>query len=387
MKKIFLFIIFLLSSLAVQAQYPAVVYNFEDNNFNQGGLLPSETYFNVTGNLPTDIGKVEVLIFKAGKNNAVYSTEWIAGMGSQANSFSVPVKYKLRSNSLYDVVLNFHRLTSKQDKKRIKEQLYTALDGYVDGIVSLGSRKVEFKKNTNTIMDELYQIVKQSLVYYQPVTQFEFPGYSDIVRYKIDQINAAKMKAAKISVVKARKEKGADARRKYVDKLLGELKTLLHNESSPYVNQDAHVLGLQRTIKDAETEKITNQLTLKAGYGLVYMGELSEKDYDRGMYAGIVLPWGKPAFAPKFVQNGSFNIGVFVNNFEGNNGNILSGPIVGRPLYAGLGYKLIQFVKLDVGAVFMEETSTAGFDLSVNNVKVRPFVGLSAQIKFSAKID
>lgn len=388
MKKIFLLVIFLSLSFALKAQYPAVVYDYENNSFNQGGLIPAETYFNINGNLPANVGRVEVAIYKAGKEKAVYKTEWTRGAGNQSSTFSVPVKFNLRSNTLYDIALNFHRLTSKEDKAAIKSQLFTALDGYVDGTVSISSKKIGFDKGTNDIMDELYQLVSQSLVYYEPVTQFKFPGFSDIVRYKIEQINKVKLSDAKINVKKAKKEKGADARRKYAQKLLNELKTLLHNESSPYVSQDAYVLGNQRVIKDAETEKTINYITLKGGYGLIYMsGKLSNAEYVQGMYAGVVLPLGKPAFAPKIIQNGSVNAGVFINNFEDANGEAISGPIVGRPLYLGLGYSFIKFIKLDVGGVFLQNRSTTGIDLNLSDVRVRPFVGLSAQIKFSGKLD
>ncbi len=389
MRYFFSLFVLVFFGLALNAQYPSVVYDYEYNQFNQGDLLPSETYFNISGQVPADVSKVEVVIFKANKEKPVYMTEWTRSTGNQNTSLSIPVKYKLRSNAIYDIEIGFYRLTEKSDKKRIQQQIFTSLDGYVDGIVSVNSRKISFNKNTGTIMNDLYSIVDKSLVYYDPVTQFDFPGFSDIVRYKIDQVNDTKLSAADVNILKKEDDKKTEAKRKYAQKLIGELKTLLHNETSPYVMQDAYVLAERRKVSDVETEKSSGALTLQAGYGAVYVdGDLDDFNYFRGMYAGIVLPLGKPAFAPAILRNASISAGVFIKNFEDEDtGQETSGPIVGRPLYAALGYKFLKFVKLNVGATFLEDRSVDGLSLDVRNVKVRPFVGLSAQFKISGKLD
>lgn len=391
MKQILILLFLILGSLhgtfVLNAQQNSVVYDYGNNWFNQGGELPSETNFTINGQIPLAVSRVAVEVRKSGKENALYETQWSRPMGNATTSVSIPVKYKLRSNNLYDFDLKFYRLTENADKKNIKKQLFTALDGYVDGVVNVGKQKISFSKNTSVMMDELYQIVDQSLVYYEPITGFDFPGFSDIVRIKIDQINDTRLSLSKVNVGKQENKSGT--RQAYSQKLLKELKALLHNEVSPYVMQDAYVLSEVRTISEVETAKTTNYITLQGGYGAIYIdGDLDNANYFDGMYAGLVLPLGKPAFAPKFIQRASISAGVFLRNFQDSNGETISGPIVNRPVYIGLGYNLIKFVKFNAGAVILENKSgDETFSLNVDNMRVRPFVGLSAQIKLSGKLD
>lgn len=387
MKQILILLSLILAPFIVNAQQSTVVYDYANNWFNQGGELPAETNFTITGQIPTDVSKVAIAIRKSGKENALYETEWSRPIGNTATSVSIPVKQKLRSNNLYDFDLKFYRLTEQADKKNIKEQLFTALEGYVDGIANVNKNKITLSKSTQVIMDDLFAIVDQSMVYYEPITGFDFPGFSDIVRLKLDQVDNTQLSIAKVNVGKQGNK--ANTQKAFADQLLGELKKLLRNEVSPYVMQDAYVLSEIRNVTEVETEKTTNYLTLQGGYGIIYIdGELSDANYFEGAYAGLVLPLGKPAFAPKFIQRASISAGVFLKNFEDTNGETVSGPIVGRPVYIGLGYNLIKFVKFNAGAVFLENKSTdETFTLDVNNIRVRPFVGLSAQIKLSGKLD
>ena len=65
-------------------------------------------------------------------------------------------------------------------------------------VVKVSNQKISFVKNSQTMMDELFQIVDQSLVYYEPITGFNFPGFSDIVRLKIEQIDNASFSSISI---------------------------------------------------------------------------------------------------------------------------------------------------------------------------------------------
>ena len=81
------------------------------------------------------------------------------------------------------------------------------------------------------------------------------------------------------------------------------------------------------------------------------------------------------------------NVGVFINNFKDDSGVELTGPIFKRPYYVGLGYKVFRFVRVNAGATFLEDISTAGVnginDLTglEDRVVIRPMIGISAEIK------
>jgi len=388
MKKFIYLIIILSTFLVANAQNPSVVYDYETNQFNLGGDIPSETYFTINGSIPADIGKVEVAIFKAGSDKALYSTEWVSFAKEGVASFAIPIKYKLRANKMYDFAIGFSRKTEEGDKGRIQEQLHASLDSYIDGITSVNTRKVSFSKSASEIMNDLDAIVGQSLVYYQPVTNFQFPGFSDIARTKVEQITDSKLSLAKANVFKKEDSNKAAMRVEYAQKMIGDLKAILRNETTPYVLQDAFVLSDQRKVKEVETENSTNYLTFQVGYGAIYMsGDFKDPEYLDGAYGGVVLPLGKPAFAPKFIQNASISAGVFFKNFEDDNGESISGPIVNRPIYLGLGYSFLRFVKFNVGGVILENKSSTGLEVDFSEIRVRPYVGLSAQFKISGKLD
>jgi len=389
MKKILLLSLLFGATTMLSAQQNSVIYDYANNWFNQGGNIPAESNFTINGQVPKQLSKVAIEIRKNGNDNILYETSWNRPMGNSATSFSLPVKYKLRSSSLYDFDLKFYRLTTAADKANIKNQLYTALDGYVDGVVEMSKSKITFSRQADVMMDDLYSIVDASLQFYEPITGFDFPGFSDIVRLKINQIDDTRLSLSKVIVGKSKDDTKSEVQRELTQKLLKELKELLRNEVSPYVMQDAYVLSEVRELTEVGTDNTINYITLQGGYGVIYSsGKLSNANYYESPYVGVVLPLGKPAFAPEFIQKASINAGIFLNEFTATNGETVSGPIVNRPVYVGLGYNLIKFVKFNAGAVFLENKSTTdGISLNLENVRVRPFIGLSAQIKLSGKLD
>jgi len=389
MKKILLLSLLFGATTMLSAQQNSVIYDYANNWFNQGGNIPAESNFTINGQVPKQLSKVAIEIRKNGNDNILYETSWNRPMGNSATSFSLPVKYKLRSSTLYDFDLKFYRLTTAADKANIKNQLYTALDGYVDGVVEMSKSKITFSRQADVMMDDLYSIVDASLQFYEPITGFDFPGFSDIVRLKINQIDDTRLSLSKVIVGKSKDDTKSEVQRELTQKLLKELKELLRNEVSPYVMQDAYVLSEVRELTEVGTDNTINYITLQGGYGVIYSsGKLSNANYYESPYVGVVLPLGKPAFAPEFIQKASINAGIFLNEFTATNGETVSGPIVNRPVYVGLGYNLIKFVKFNAGAVFLENKSTTdGISLNLENVRVRPFIGLSAQIKLSGKLD
>ncbi|MDX5478184.1 MAG: hypothetical protein LPJ98_06965, partial [Cyclobacteriaceae bacterium] len=67
---------------------------------------------------------------------------------------------------------------------------------------------------------------------------------------------------------------------------------------------------------------------------------------------------------------------VFLQNFESSQGDKISGDLVGIPVYAGLGYRMFQVFRLNVGAVMLnfEQANT-----SVSNTHIQPFAGISIE--------
>lgn len=91
---------------------------------------------------------------------------------------------------------------------------------------------------------------------------------------------------------------------------------------------------------------------------------------------GLSLPLGNRAFT-KFLGNASFSTGIFLTNFESSQGDRISGELIGLPIYAGLGYKMFQVFRLNVGAVMLNFEGVNGMGNS--NTYIQPFAGISLE--------
>ena len=95
------------------------------------------------------------------------------------------------------------------------------------------------------------------------------------------------------------------------------------------------------------------------------------------MYVGISFPLSRNENR-RFWYNSSLSLGAFLGDLEDEGGREISGPFVGVPTYAAYGYRLVSFLRLQAGAVFLEsDDAVPGFD---SDFEVRPFVGLSAEL-------
>ncbi|WP_375583280.1 hypothetical protein [Cyclobacterium xiamenense] len=77
----------------------------------------------------------------------------------------------------------------------------------------------------------------------------------------------------------------------------------------------------------------------------------------------------------KVLGNASVSTGVFFSNMRDSNEQEISGPLIGRPIYVGLGYSLFRVLRFNAGAVL---TST-DVNSSVEDITLYPFVGFSAE--------
>ncbi len=367
------------------AQYETVVLQYERNYFNQGQPLPAESYIILSGAIRTDIEMVEVDILRPVKrdkeqNPPLYSSAWKRSFSNKGESFEVPINFKLRGNNEYDVILRTFRMASKKEKENLRIEIQNALNSYVEGIVSIEKRRLDFSKPTGAIIEDLNDIVLAGTQFYRNKINFNFPGFSDIVANKLQQLNNAKLKRGIITIAPDKFEEKQDAKRIYFEKLVGELKTAINAEIGQLINSDLLVLDDLKEIRDYPSEQTKNILSINAGYGGVYFdGGLRDLSYDHAPYLGLSFPFGNSAISRPFWSNTSFSVGAFVTNFEDENGTEVTGPIFQRPYYLGLGYKAFQFIRINAGATFLEEKREE-FDFNINEVRIKPFVGVSAEI-------
>ena len=186
------------------AQYKAVNFDYEKNYFNQGQALPAEDYFMVSGNVNNGIDLVEVEVHRSGKiekNNPLYATTWKRSFNNAGQTFELPMNYKLRGNSEYDFVISTYRKASQTEKDNLQQILNSSLDAYVDGVISIERRRLAINKPTGSMVEDLNDIVRSGTQFYVNKINFNFPGFSDIVKNKIKQLKEAKLRGDRKSVV------------------------------------------------------------------------------------------------------------------------------------------------------------------------------------------
>jgi hypothetical protein len=366
--------------------------NFEEelNQLNNGVPLPSEQKLLLVGNIPEVVNLVEVGIFTAkGKEgrDALYVNRWKRPLDNNGTQFRLSVNYRLIAGKTYDFVLRYYEKLDAEQTKQLYQYLLKNLDNYVDQSFEVGKKKVLFSKKTKRMMDDLNDVVRIGLSNYRTTNPSTFNGFSDIIAGQLDKIDGAELKDADRIVNEADKDK---AMRAYRKKMINDLKQMLRTEAQFVLNDEWNTLTQEHQIEEVETEKRNGYFSLNIGYGAVYLdGKVDNLSYDAAPYVGLAFPLSTSTIAPKFFRNASITVGVFTRNFKDEMDNKITGPIIKRPVYLGLDYKLFQFIRFNAGAAFLEEVGEDNGQINgiEKRVFVQPFVGLSAKVNISVGLD
>ncbi len=370
----------LYSTCQAQAQYKTVVFDYEKAAFNEGQPLPAGSYFNLQGEVIPEVELVKIFIHQASSDRLLYEGQWKRSDFSQSNTFLVPVSHKLKADSEYDVRISYYKSTADSSQHQLRTQLFGYLDAYIDQVVVVEKNKIRLNAPISKITNHLNKIVRQGIAYYGNRSAIEFPGFSDLVVSNLRSIRNKDITAGKYYQPDSAASKQG-RKYNYAEEQITALKALVHSEVSSIFNTDMAGLYDTRTIRSYRTEKISNIITLNAGYAAVYFnGNVNNLSYGSGFTAGVSFPLGSRIFPSKFFSKTSLSTGVFLRNFKNEQDQTLSGPVVGLPVYAGIGYSLLDFLRLTAGATFLQNTTTAPEGISLKSVSVRPYVGLSLDL-------
>ncbi len=390
--KIFNIILILaLLSANLFGQYANVNFDPAMRTFNNFKPLPSEEDMMFTGAVPANVNVVEFQFFR-GKNkdykDPLYVANWERGAGDESVSFKLPVNYKLVANKKYNIRVKYFQKVANADREKIYGALKNNLDAYLGQTLQSSNKKIKLTKSSKDMMKDLNTIVTYGLREYRVTNGIPFDGFSDLVKGQIDAIDDKKLNEV---LFDATNTSQAMASAKYRDQLIKDLQTLIHAEVRFLLNSDIARLINQYDIPDVKTEERNGYFSINVGYGAVFFdGDIDNLEYGRAPYVGLAFPLSTSTLAPKFFRNASITLGIFTKNFTdvGDRGTI-TGPIVKRPIYLGLDYKLFQFIRFNVGAAALEEDTVNTGTVSgiKNRVFFRPFVGLSAKINLSIGLD
>lgn len=370
MKQTLLILTGMLMYASAFAQVPTVVFDEKSEQFNGGLPLPAETYFNLQGELDSGVIAVRFSILSDNGNNTLYQQLW-KKRESGTESFFIPARYKLRPSSEYDFLIEYFRIVTPPEKAELKESLRTLFDNYLQTALQEDRKKLRiFKKNEQQLVDDLNTIAHNALQYYEVNKGTNFDGFSDLVTMKLESVSDLK---------KDKDENNDNLLTEKRENLLG----LLMQELQPFINSDLLIYLYQTYLDNYPVEKGRNTLTLNVGYSYTRLNrDAGNSDFDGGFSAGLAFPLGRRFFSGTFWSNTAVVAGVFFQDFETESGLKISGPVIDMPTYAGLGYSVFRFLRINAGVVFLQDEAVpvgSGIEMR-DDFYVRPFVGISADI-------
>lgn len=356
-----------------QAQVTGVRYNIISNEINNNRPLPSEERFYITGQLPTGVEMVSLDVFKTGKRSG-QSYNWRKAFDFEANDFEILVSNPLRNNENYDLIFQYFIRADEQQIDFVNDAITKNLEAYIRSNFEVSKRGIKSRNGLGVVQNQLEQIVIQGLSDYRNFLGRDFTNFSDVVTQKLNQSKQLKLKRANLNIL--RKNAGDNTKAQYADKYLEELTATVSNEVKQYLGNNLLVLADERKVLNYITEKKQNSLPLNFGYATIPIKrQLSSTEYLHGPYVGLSLPLGNRNFT-KFLGNASFSTGIFLTNFESSTGERIQGDLIGLPIYAGLGYKMFQVFRFNVGAVMLNMDELGG---TGRQTYIQPFAGLSLE--------
>ncbi len=369
---------------SLDAQYETVLLNYKKSYFGENQPLPADKYFIVHGGIRTDVQYVELEIYSPkGKDDRspLFTNFWKREFNNTEAAFNLPVNYKLREGKDYDYLFRFYRTISSRERANLTLNIFQTLDAYVDQSFSYSDKKMKLMRNNRQTINDLNQIVDRGMSLYRSRTLSTFPGYSDMVKLKLEQIEGIKLKKAEKMEITS---DTLGSRMTMRTQLIDELKAILHSEVVPYLNAELYVLLDDKFIDNYPTEKVRDAYYLAPhfGYGGVAIStKADEFTYGSNMFAGLSVPLSKKS-KNAFLSNSSISFGAFLGNFNDDNGNTISGPLFKVPTYVSYGYRPFSFFRIQAGAAFLENTTPGGGNIPGfdKKVEVRPFVGIAAEL-------
>lgn len=369
----------LFTSLA-SAQMRQVFIDNTKRTFNEGNPLPSGEYFQVTGGIPADVSHVILKIYsKPSDRSPIYTGEWKRHFSDKSQSFYIPVDEKLSPNREYTLRLTYLETVRDEKLRNFRQRIHENLKSYVEAVTITTGDRIRLNGSVNQNMERLKKLVTDGYRYYETRLPDPFPGFSDLVRLNLEQINNASLEDARYNIATDTGMSEHGTINAYSQQLQQSLIEQLKREADDFMAAGIRSTYDEIAFSNYPTERRRSFLPLNVGYGAVYLGgSANDLEYDAQPYAGVSIPLGNPRIR-KFLGNASVSFGVFLRNFQDGEGNTLTGPLVGRPFYLGLGYKVFDFLKFNAGAVALSEDRLDLNSFRTEAVTIQPFVGLSVE--------
>lgn len=382
MNKLALTTTLLLFTGALFAQMVSITYDYELNRFTENEPLPAETSFLINGAAPENVTYVEVSIYtQQGRENRepLSTSSWKQPFDRTGNTFHVPISYKLQEDKTYDLGIRYFRPIDSTERVLLFEQLNKYLRAYLWQSFEIRKGEIRLVNSPKQTYKSMNTLVTDALQRYRGTVEPIFRDFSDIALLQLQQADGKEVKDPDFKQDTASLQDALPV-------VYGNLQNILAGELKFALNKEIVVLTDQRYIDNYDTENRPGYFGLNVGYGASFFGgEVDNPNYDSGLYLALGVPLSTSRIAPKFLRNASLLAGVFVNNLEDDQQREISGPVLGRPYFLGLDYKLFSFVRINAGAALLERRKETNG--SSESVLIRPFVGISGKINISLSLD
>jgi hypothetical protein len=376
MKKIILYaLVFGFWTLGLQAQVTTVNLDLITGKINGGKPLPTEEEFYVRGAIPEKIEMVKLLIYSSKKTEkSGYTYFWKAPFGYKDLSYQVLVSNPLRSNTDYRLEFGYYQKAGAEQIKEVRTLIHQNIQTYLSTITSIKKGGINFSESDEVLINNLSKIVDRGAYYFELPNGEKFPGFSDITRAKLEQRGKLKMGKAKYNVTGI--TEADNARAVFAGDYITDLENILFSEVDQYLSPNMLVRVDENIFENYPTEKTANSLPINVGYGAISLSKgLPEQEFVMSPYAGISFPLGNRTFA-RFMNNMSISTGFFLSgDIKNQLDERISGPVLDRPIYVGLGYNFFRFIRLNAGGTFITTEQLNG----TNQDSFQPFVGVSAE--------
>jgi hypothetical protein len=372
----------LLCAQLCYGQRKTVVIDPDSRKMNQGNPLPAQNYFDLQVPVSDEIGIIQVNIHKGrNENNLIEKTSWSRPINFRSNLAEIPVDIELKSNTSYTFDVTIYSLLNDSEKLHLRGIVRQNISNYLNAAFETNNKGISGARKTEQVMNDLNGIVIRSLKDFRNLRDTEFDGFSDIVKLKLQQVDNAKLSNAAFNTGSNVADSSAtDTTMKadYAIRLMGELESIILSEIDNYLDTDFVKLYDRLVIRNQVTERKQTVLPLFIGYGAVYLGgNVNNLEYDSQPYAGFSIPFGRGNGA--WFSRTSFALGIFINNFKDADGKTITGPIVDRPVFAGLGFRIYDFIHFNAGVVATATEKQNLSNIKTENIDLKPFIGVNAQ--------
>lgn len=350
---------------SVNAQYKTVLFDETELQFNQGEPLPADQYFIINGYANPNVELVRFYIQKTGFNrNAtdpiLFENSWKRSKNNKALIFELPVNYALKGNVKYDFFFEHYTMLDSLKCTNLKDTISLQLTEYINKFLPENKNKLKLKKPYKEFLEGLRNIVKNGTGELHNKVEFNFAGFSTELNDKLKKI-------------------GRSGNSKDPVKKREQIIELINRDVERFVNDDLMVLYDEYKLVRYPIEKTSNILSVNLGFGGTKTQEFNRFADSSSPFIGLSIPFSSRQYSNAFVKNSAVSFGIALQNYTNAEGNTVTGPIIKRPIYFALGYKIFRVIRINAG-MHLLSVEEDGIAEPVENPQIAPFFGLSAEL-------